>query len=311
MSTNPYAQAAAPAVSASSPEEQQKLDYELAIGRNSDYYLPKFQRFDEGGSKVGWHWPAFLVTSWWFIYRKMFGLGILNLCIPLVTLIVVAIVVGAAKPSRTVAAAIAILLLLAPGFLFSMFANSLYWRHIRKLIGRVPRTIANQPDKRAVRIQRNGGTGIGPMIGIMAGVLIFGGGIVAGISIPAYQDYTIRSQVTEGLDLAKAAQARVEEIWISEHRWAEQDDIPSEIPSGKYVEKVEVFTGSIVITFGGQANRNIHGQRMAITPAANQDGDIRWVCGNAATPRGWTPSEGYLGSDVPDKYMPARCRSGS
>ncbi len=310
MSTNPYAQAAGPTVSAASPEEQQRIDYELAVGPNTDYYLPKFERFDVGGSKVGWHWPAFFVTSWWFIYRKMFGLGILNLCVPLIVLIVSGIAAAAKLPDAAVGV-LAFVLLVAPSFLFSMFASALYWRHVQKVIRTVPRSIASQPDKRAARIERNGGTGVGPMIAVMLGVLFFGGSIGAGIAIPAYQDYTNRAQVTEGLNLASAAKARVEEIWISEHRWAEQDDIPGDIPSSKFVEKVEVFTGSVVITFGQAANPHIRGQRMALTPAANQDGDIRWVCGNAATPRGWTASEGYLGSDVPDKYMPSNCRSGS
>ena len=33
-------------------------------------------------------------------------------------------------------------------------------------------------------------------------------GILAAIAIPAYQDYTIRAQVTEGLNLASAGQGR-------------------------------------------------------------------------------------------------------
>ena len=38
-------------------------------------------------------------------------------------------------------------------------------------------------------------------------------GILAAIAIPAYQDYTIRSQVTEGLTLAGAAKAAVAESY--------------------------------------------------------------------------------------------------
>ncbi len=313
MSTNPYAQASASAAApAASPEQQQQFDYELAIGRNKDYYLPRFEQFDQGGSKAGWHWPAFFVTSWWFLYRKMFGVGLAHLLLlPIFTALLAGLLIGAIKPSPAVSALIVIVVLFVPGAVLSVFASSLYWRRVRKAIRDVPSSFTNQHDKRARRIERNGGTGVGPMLGVMLGVGLFGSSILAAIAIPAYQDYTIRAQVAEGLDLASAAKARVEEIWISEHRWAEQDDMPGDMPSGKYVEKVEVFTGSVVITFGRAANPHIRGQRMALTPAANQDGDIRWVCGNAATPRGWTPSEGYLGSDVPDKYLPVRCRSGS
>ncbi len=187
MSTNPYAQAAGPTVSAASPEEQQRIDYELAVGPNTDYDLPKFERFDVGGSKVGWQWPAVCVTSWWFIYRKMFGLGILNLCVPLIVLIVSGIAAAAKLPDAAVGV-LAFVLLVAPSFLFSMFASALYWRHVQKVIRTVPRSIASQPDKRAARIERNGGTGVGPMIAVMLGVLFFGGSIGAGVAIPAKQD---------------------------------------------------------------------------------------------------------------------------
>ena len=47
--------------------------YKAAVGhKNQDYYLRHFARFDSNG-KVGvsWHWPAFFVTFYWFLYRKM------------------------------------------------------------------------------------------------------------------------------------------------------------------------------------------------------------------------------------------------
>ncbi len=40
-------------------------------------------------------------------------------------------------------------------------------------------------------------------------------GILAAIAIPAYQDYTIRSKVTEGLNLGSAAETAVSEAFQS------------------------------------------------------------------------------------------------
>ncbi len=40
-------------------------------------------------------------------------------------------------------------------------------------------------------------------------------GILAAIAIPAYQDYTIRAKVTEGLNLADSAKTAVAESWQS------------------------------------------------------------------------------------------------
>src|SRR5882672_469584 len=74
---NPYATAGGPAPA--TPEEQKRADYELAIGPNSEFYLPKFEEFDKGAAKLGWHWPAFFVTTPWFVYRKMWGWGMGNL----------------------------------------------------------------------------------------------------------------------------------------------------------------------------------------------------------------------------------------
>ena len=80
MSTNPYAQpVAGTAAPETSPEKKQLADYELAVGPNRDYYVPRFEEFDRGGSQMSWHWPAFFVTSPWFLYRKMYAVGVLNL----------------------------------------------------------------------------------------------------------------------------------------------------------------------------------------------------------------------------------------
>ena len=44
-------------------------------------------------------------------------------------------------------------------------------------------------------------------------------GILAAIAIPAYQDYTVRAQVTEGLNLAAAAKTAVAETYASNQAW--------------------------------------------------------------------------------------------
>ena len=64
-------------------------------------------------------------------------------------------------------------------------------------------------------------------------------GILAAIAIPAYQDYTIRSQVTEGLNLASAVKTGVAETFANTGLWADDlDDAGGDTtapPSGKYV----------------------------------------------------------------------------
>ena len=86
-------------------------------------------------------------------------------------------------------------------------------------------------------------------------------GILAAIAIPAYQDYTIRSQVTEGLNLAGAVKAGVAETfadrgaWPADNSTAPRGDIATRRPSGKYVAGITVATGTITITYGNAGER--------------------------------------------------------
>src|SRR5262245_54965164 len=165
---NPYAQSAAePAPS--TPEAQRLADYEAAIGPNSGYYLKYFEQFDAGESQTSWHWPAFFASSWWCLYRKMWLWGILTLVWPLILGVLLAIIFGVTQPGPAVMVGLGLVLLFAPYFLLPIFANSLYWKHINRLIERLPKSIATVPDKRLARLERNGGTGVGPMIAVIVG----------------------------------------------------------------------------------------------------------------------------------------------
>src|SRR5689334_25447593 len=79
-------------------------------------------------------------------------------------------------------------------------------------------------------------------------------GILAAIAIPAYQDDTIRSQVTEGLNLAAPAKASVAEVYANTGKWATNNTVAglgsaSQI-TGKYVQSVTVTSGVITIAYG-------------------------------------------------------------
>src|SRR5262245_50330322 len=157
---NPYAHAAA-SPPPSTPEAQRLSDYEAAIGPNSGYYLKYFEQFDAGESTASWHWPAFFVSSWWCLYRKMWLWGILILVWPWIMMFALSIAIGiaaaASQSPPVLPMVIGGLVLVAPYFLLPIYANSLYWKHINKLIGRLPKSIAAAPDKRIARLERNGG----------------------------------------------------------------------------------------------------------------------------------------------------------
>ena len=142
-------------------------------------------------------------------------------------------------------------------------------------------------------------------------------GILAAIAIPAYQDYTIRAQVTEGLNLASAVKAGVGESYANAGAWpatiTEAGGNVATPPSGKYVSGIVVANGTITITFGGSANAAISAKKLSLRPMVSANDDVIWICGLAATPAGaLEPTSGASDADATDllpKHLPASCRA--
>ncbi len=121
-------------------------------------------------------------------------------------------------------------------------------------------------------------------------------GILAAIAIPAYQDYTIRAQVSEGLNLASGAKAAVSESFM-DRGVMPANNVAAGIETavnikGKYVTQVLVVDGEVRVTYGLDANNSILGAVLNLTPVA-AGGSVVWDCngGNilSANPK-WLPS---------------------
>jgi len=150
-------------------------------------------------------------------------------------------------------------------------------------------------------------------------------GILAAIAIPAYQDYTIRSKVTEGLNLGNAAETAVAEGFQSNDvagvlAAATAWNAPNFQPT-KYVQDVSIngVTGVIKITYSGNTPQ-INGSLVYLSPfvgvagvptalATGLSGNIDWACTSAAN--GTANAEGMgaaiLGT-LPAKYAPTQCK---
>ncbi len=140
--------------------------------------------------------------------------------------------------------------------------------------------------------------------------------VLAAIGIPAYQEYTIRAQVTEGLNLAADYKAAVAEAVAAGDGSLDGIDsatlqLPTE-PSAQYVASVHVISGAISITYGGAAHAKLQGKTLLLTPAFGGQGEIGWACAYGEPPPGFEASmaDYQQYSDVEEKYLPPVCRPG-
>ena len=158
-------------------------------------------------------------------------------------------------------------------------------------------------------------------------------GILAAIAIPAYQDYTVRAQVTEGLNLAGAAKAAVAESYSNTgnaptNREEAGMSATATDTNGKYVTQVDVAKGVIVITYGNEANTALQpagaGLTLGLTPYETADRSVAWRCGSAGEPGGAGVNKllgtagaktvavytaGTLAVTATNKYLPKSCRT--
>ena len=146
-------------------------------------------------------------------------------------------------------------------------------------------------------------------------------GILASMAIPAYQTYTIRAQLAEGLQLAAAAKGPIVTSFLDHgqvpaNRAAAGLSANAADSSGNYVASIDVTNGVIVIAYGNSASAVVTGLTLTLTPYESPDGSVVWRCGTSAVPAGLNPlgtagggnASVYLAPTAPTRYMPSTCR---
>jgi type IV pilus assembly protein PilA len=129
-------------------------------------------------------------------------------------------------------------------------------------------------------------------------------GILAAIAIPAYQDYTIRAQVSEGISLASGAKTAIAEYYQNNGDMPADNTVAGiEAPAvifGKYVNdvtvaRVDADNATVTVTFARDANQNLIDNQGAglILQGTGAAGSVNWSC---------------LNSEIPDKWLPSACR---
>mgnify|MGYP001090271951 CR=1 FL=1 len=127
-------------------------DVALCIGKNSEYYIPKFNEMKAGNKKNSWNWCSFLFAPYWFIYRKMYGIGIGVLVVAFILSLI---------PSYLLS-----ILSLGGYIALGIFGNYLYMQHIDSIV----QQMATMPDiaKRQFASEK-GGVNKNALIGTIVG----------------------------------------------------------------------------------------------------------------------------------------------
>ena len=302
----------------SGPPDRGDVEYvEAAVGpRNTDYYLRKFARFGSGGGYASWNWPALFVPLFWMLYRKMWLWAALYFFVAPILFSLMFAIVLALFPNTTGAVVAWTLQLVAVFIVLPMYANALYYHTVQRRIAEA-RGYRVERRRQLERLWNMGGTSnVAWALVLVLPIPVIG--ILAAIAIPAYQDYTIRAQVSEGMNLAAAAKAAVAETFLDagvvpqDREDAGMSPAPTDT-RGKYVSSVEIVDGRIDIVYGGEANSIIAGQVLSITPYGIQrDEDtwsVVWRCGHAPVPAEATHEIApYEIGNIKPMYLPAACR---
>jgi type IV pilus assembly protein PilA len=147
-------------------------------------------------------------------------------------------------------------------------------------------------------------------------------GILAAIAIPAYQDYTIRAKITEGLNLADSAKTAVAESWQSGGTTglkAAASSWNTSFAATKYVSNIQISTttGAITVTYNSNQITQLTGANvLVLTPSVTDtvlpntlSGAIDWACTSAGSATATAQSLPFAaGGNVLTKYVPTNCK---
>lgn len=260
-----------------SREDEAHALYAAVIGpKNQAHYLQKFKTFDRAGTtKPGWHWPAFLFTFYWLLYRKMWWKALPYFFAPYVVMALAAVFMPMLGADR---AGVLLLVLFALFFVLPpIFADGVYYRHCRKLI-EASRLESSDPRVRAAHLTHAGGTS-GAVVVIVYALLVPGLiGILAAVALPAYQDYTTRAKTAQALATGKEVADAVGNYYEQRRR------IPADLTEAGYTRPLPLGLQSIYLNPSNGVialtmNAGAAAQRsFLLVPSADSTGKVTWSC---------------------------------
>jgi type IV pilus assembly protein PilA len=135
--------------------------------------------------------------------------------------------------------------------------------------------------------------------------------ILVGVALPAYQDYTVRTRVSEVILAMSGCRTTVTEIYQGGGTPPGGDNWGCETATGsKHVEAIATSAdGKVLATI-----RNIHaavdGKVLTMTPLVADDTPAQTAADMGKPLYGWRCGASADGTDVDSRYLPGSCRGG-
>jgi type IV pilus assembly protein PilA len=132
-------------------------------------------------------------------------------------------------------------------------------------------------------------------------------GILAALALPAYQDYVVRSKVSEGLARLAEAKTSVAEAYSANTQWtsfpSSSDSVGVNTAANHYVRALQwtggaVNTAKVTLVMAATADAAIGGKKLDMLITSTANGMLTWSC------RPHSVSADALAA----KYTPGSCR---
>ncbi len=141
-------------------------------------------------------------------------------------------------------------------------------------------------------------------------------GILAAVALPAYQDYTVRAKVSEGLIAASAARTSVSEVFANQGAFLPSSaSMNVQSQASKYVagvawSRTDATHGDVVVVLTADTGLSTAASSAIVLRGLGANGAVTWTCGKGAA-GSYTTSDGATITStaaIPTKYLPGSCK---